>query len=155
MEADILMKNPYELPCNIAQTLNIIGDKWTLLILRQIMNGRRTYKEILDGLESIPTNLLSNRLKSLEDDKIIKTQLYHEHPPRYEYLLTQMGIDLADVFNSLIMWGDKHLKVCYKQLNHNVCGHKIEHRYYCPHCDEVVDKGQLKVTTPDHDDTID
>lgn len=146
------MKNPYEFPCNIAQTLNIIGDKWTLLILRQIMNGKKTYKEILDGLDGIPTNMLSNRLKSLEADGLVKTNLYSERPPRYEYNLTISGIDLTDVFNSLIMWGDKHLKVCYKELNHTDCGRKIVHQYYCPHCDEIIKNNQISVSPPDKDD---
>ncbi|MDF2474251.1 MAG: hypothetical protein K0R21_2033, partial [Anaerocolumna sp.] len=60
------MKNQYNLPCNIAQTLNIIGDKWTLLILRQLTTRHNTYKEIQEDLEGIPSNLLSERLKSLE-----------------------------------------------------------------------------------------
>ena len=70
------MKNLYNLPCNIAQTLNIIGDKWTLLILRQLMMGYNTYTEILQRLEGIPTNLLSHRLKSLEEDELIGSELY-------------------------------------------------------------------------------
>ena len=60
------MKNQYNLPCNIAQTLNIIGDKWTLLILCQIFKGNDTFNALLENLEGISTNLLSNRLKALE-----------------------------------------------------------------------------------------
>ncbi|HHT96788.1 MAG TPA: helix-turn-helix transcriptional regulator [Clostridiales bacterium] len=142
------MKNPYEIPCNIAQTLNIIGDKWTLLILRQIMKGKYTFKEILDGLDKIPTNLLSNRLKSLEADGIVVTKLYSKHPPRYEYNLTESGMDLVDVFNSLIIWGEKHLEKCYKQLNHIECGNKIIHSYYCPTCDMEVKREQIEVSEP-------
>ena len=97
------MKNLYDLPCNIAQTLNIIGDKWTLLILRQIMIGHDTYSEILQNLEGIPTNLLSDRLKSLAEDELISSELYQEHPPRYRYILTKGGMDLNDVFNSIIL----------------------------------------------------
>lgn len=143
------MKNLYNLPCNIAQTLNIIGDKWTLLILRKIMIGHTTYKAMQEGLDGIPTNLLSERLKSLEADGLIISELYQKHPPRYQYLLTQSGMDLADVFNSLIMWGEKHLKVCYKQLNHTQCGHKIEHQYYCPKCDQVVEREDITLCAPD------
>lgn len=143
------MKNLYNLPCNIAQTLNIIGDKWTLLILRKIMIGHTTYKEMQEGLDGIPTNLLSERLKSLEADGLIISELYQNHPPRYQYLLTQSGMDLADVFNSLIMWGEKHLKICYKQLNHTQCGYKIEHQYYCPKCDQVVEREDITLCAPD------
>ncbi|WP_313134946.1 winged helix-turn-helix transcriptional regulator [Anaerocolumna sp.] len=142
------MKNLYNLPCNVAQTLNIIGDKWTLLILRQIMIGRKTYKEMQEGLEGIPSNLLSERLKCLETDGLITTRLYQNHPPRYEYLLTDSGKDLGDIFYSIIMWGEKHLKVCYKQLTHSECGHKIVHQYFCPHCNKIIQEDEINVSAP-------
>lgn len=143
------MKNQYNLPCNIAQSLNIIGDRWTLLILRQISNGRDTYKSILENLEGIPSNLLSNRLKSLEEDKLITPVLYQSHPPRYKYVLTDSGKDLDDIFYSIILWGEKHLKKCYKELIHNSCNHSVNIQYYCPHCDEVVDKKEITVKRKD------
>ena len=137
------MKNIYNLPCNIAQTLNIIGDKWTLLILRQLMLGHDTYKEISDNLEGIPSNLLSNRLKCLEVDKLIASTLYLAHPPRYHYELTDSGKDFGDVFNSILLWGEKNLIRCNKQLTHSECGHKIELQYYCSHCGEAIDKEDI------------
>ena len=145
------MKNLYNLPCNIAQTLNIIGDKWTLLILRQLLIGHATYKEILDNLEGIPSNLLSDRLKCLEMDELITASLYQSHPPRYRYILTESGKDLGDVFNSIILWGDKNLKKCHKQLTHTDCGHKIELQYYCSHCAMTINKEALSVS----EDSID
>lgn len=144
------MKNLYNLPCNIAQTLNIIGDKWTLLILRQLMLGYDTYTEIQDRLEGIPSNLLSERLKCLEEDELITTQLYQAHPPRYRYLLTESGRDLSDVFNSIILWGERNLKKCHKKLTHSECGHKIELTYYCPHCDKTIKREEITVTDPDN-----
>lgn len=143
------MKNQYNIPCNIAQTLNLIGDKWTLLILRQIMNGHITYKEIQDHLEGIPSNLLSERLKCLEADELIVAELYQAHPPRYGYTLTESGLDLSDIFNSIIIWGEKHLQKCYKQLSHKECGHKIEQHYYCPSCNKEVDKSEISVKDMD------
>ena len=139
------MKNQYNMRCNIAQTLNIIGDKWSLLILHEIMIGNSTFKEMQDKLEGIPTNLLSERLKSLERDCLIESVLYQEHPPRYSYVMTESGRDLSDVFNSLIMWGEKHLKKCYKRLVHESCGHEVVHSYYCPECGEMVDPAKLCV----------
>lgn len=139
------MKNQYNIPCNIAQTLNIIGDKWTLLIIHEILLGACTYKEIHEKLEGIPTNLLSERLKNLEKDGLITLVLYQKHPPRYEYILTEASKDLTDVFHSLILWGEKYVKKCKKQLMHIECGHKVEQKYYCPHCGRVVEKEELHV----------
>lgn len=143
------MKNQYNLPCNIAQTLNIIGDKWSLLILHKLLMGHETFKELQEGLEGIPTNLLSNRLKSLESDNLIESTLYQEHPPRYKYSLTQSGNDLTDVFNSLIMWGEKHLKQCHKKIIHKECGHSVVQQYYCPHCESVIGSDEMMVKKED------
>jgi len=140
------MKNPYNFPCNIAQTLNIIGDKWTLLILHQLMIGHDTYKEIQENLEGIASNLLSDRLKCLETDGLISSFLYQAHPPRYRYVLTKSGEDLGDVFNSIILWGERNLKKCYKQLVHTDCGGRIEQQYYCSHCAKVIDKTEIGVS---------
>jgi DNA-binding HxlR family transcriptional regulator len=143
------LKNQYNLQCNIAQTLNIIGDKWSLLILHQLLIGHETYKELQDNLDKIPSNLLSGRLKDLENDELIEKKLYQSHPPRYSYYLTKKGYDLEDVFNSLILWGEKHLNVCYKRLSHSKCNHSVKHQYYCSHCDMVVDLDNLCVLEPD------
>lgn len=139
------MKNQYQLPCNIAQTLNLIGDRWTLLILHRIMNGIDTYKELQEQLEGIPSNLLSDRLKCLEADGLINSSLYQQHPPRYQYQLTESGKDLSDLFNSIVIWGEKHLKKCFKQLSHIDCGHRLELQYYCPHCNKSVSRDQICV----------
>lgn len=140
------MKNLYNLPCNIAQTLNIIGDKWTLLILRQLMMGHDTYKDIQEKLEGIPSNLLSERLKCLETDGLITCELYLAHPPRYRYVLTESGRALDDIFNSLMLWGDKYLKNCNKQLTHSKCGHRIEVQYYCRSCNKVIPKHEIGIS---------
>lgn len=143
------MKNQYNLPCNIAQTLNIIGDKWSLLILHQLFTGCETYKELQDNLEGIPSNLLSERLKSMEEDELIQRELYQFHPPRYKYLLTEKGYDLEDVFTALILWGEKHLNKCFKRLVHKECSHSVEHRYYCSQCDKILISKELSVQDPD------
>jgi DNA-binding HxlR family transcriptional regulator len=143
------MKNLYDLPCNIAQTLNIIGDKWTLLILRQIMMGQDTYSKMQQKLEGIPSNLLSNRLKCLEDDGLITSNLYQAHPPRYRYVLTDSGKDLSDVFNSIILWCERNLKKCHRKLIHSECGQKFKMTYYCPECDKNISQDDIIMTEPD------
>jgi len=133
------MKERYDLPCNIAQTLNIIGDRWTLLILHEILTGQTTFNQIKKSLSGISSKLLSDRLKYLEENELITSVLYSEHPPRYRYGLTPSGRDLEPVFNSILMWGTRHLKKCYKKLVHASCGHEVRPAYYCEHCGGNVD----------------
>ncbi|MEF3307753.1 helix-turn-helix domain-containing protein [Paenibacillus sp. GYB004] len=137
------MKERYDLPCNIAQTLNLIGDRWTLLIIHEIMIGNSTFNQIKSSLEGVSSRLLSERLKYLESAGLITSQLYSEHPPRYRYTLTSSGQNLEHVFHSMVLWGRQHLQKCYKKLIHESCGHEVEISYYCSHCNENV--SDLKV----------
>ena len=104
------MKSRYDLPCNIAQSLNIIGDRWTLLIIHEIFIGHTLFSEIKNGLTGISSNLLADRLKYLEEEGLIQSELYSRPPPRYRYTLTKSGEDLEHVFNALILWGHDHLE---------------------------------------------
>ena len=115
------------------------------------MLGYDTYSSIQERLEGIPSNLLSNRLKALEQDGLITAKLYQSHPPRYRYLLTESGRDLSDVFNSIILWGEKNLQKCHKKLTHSDCGHKIELTYYCPKCNKTINREDIVVTDSKHD----
>lgn len=132
------MKATYQLPCNIAQTLNIIGDRWTLLIIHEILIGNNSFSQIKKALDGISSNLLSDRLKYLEKSELITSSLYSEHPPRYRYELTESGKDLEDVFHALVIWGRKNLQKCYKKIIHEACNHEVDIAYYCPHCKENV-----------------
>jgi len=132
-------KNIYNLDCNIAQTLNIVGDRWSLMIIHEILVGKKTFNEIKQGLATISANVLSERLRQLEEDGLIVSNLYSAHPPRYEYELTESGRDMEMIFHAFILWGEKHLDKCYKSLKHTACGHEVELRHYCPHCESNVD----------------
>lgn len=124
------MKPRYDIPCNIAQSLNIIGDRWTLLIIHEILVGNTTFNEIKKSLNGISSNLLSDRLKYLEEEGLLTAELYSSHPPRYRYMLTESGEDLEHVFNSLVVWGSAHLKKCYKKLVDSETGDELEIAYY-------------------------
>lgn len=137
------MKDRYDLPCNIAQTLNIIGDRWTLLVMHEVLIGRDTFNEIKKALAGISSRLLSERLKFLEEAGLITSRLYSDHPPRYSYMATESGEALEHVFHALVLWGRDHLKKCYKKLVHASCGHEVQISYWCPHCEQQVD--DLKV----------
>lgn len=110
------MKNRYDLPCNIAQTLNILGDRWTLLIVHELLIGETYFNDIKLKLPGLSANVLSSRLKELEEAGIVQSELYVQHPPRYRYHLTKRGQDLEHVFNAMILWGTEHLNTCYKEI---------------------------------------
>jgi DNA-binding HxlR family transcriptional regulator len=132
------LKERYDLPCNIAQTLNLIGDRWTLLILHEMMVGHTTFNEIKNALKGLSSKLLSERLKSLEEMNLVESVLYSDHPPRYKYTLTKSGQDLEIVFHAMVLWGQKHLNKCYKKLVHRTCGHNVELVCYCEHCQTMT-----------------
>lgn len=95
--------------CPVANTLDIIGDRWTLLIVRDLFKGKKRYNEFLEAGERIPTNILANRLKTMEETGIIERKLYSEHPPRYEYALTENGEKFGEIVKMLYQWGNKNL----------------------------------------------
>lgn len=140
------MKKKYEIPCNIAQTLNIIGDRWTLLIVHEIFLGKKSYKELEEKLTGIATNLLSSRLKELEENGIIKAEVYQERPLRYCYSITDKGKDLREVFNAIILWGHEHLEVCFKKIVDKNTGDEVELRYYNPKTKKVLDYKDVEIT---------
>jgi DNA-binding HxlR family transcriptional regulator len=139
------MKPRYNLPCNIAQSLNIIGDRWTLLVIHEILNGNNLFNEIKKALDGISSNLLSERLKYLEEEGLVSAQLYSHHPPRYRYTLTKSGENLEHVFNSLIIWGSSNLKKCYKKLIDPTTGEEVEIAYISKKTGELVQ--DIKVLT--------
>jgi DNA-binding HxlR family transcriptional regulator len=137
------MKTRYDIPCNIAQSLNLIGDRWTLLVVHEILNGNTMFNEIKKALTGISSNLLSERLRYLEDEGLIKSELYSKHPPRFRYTLTKSGEDLEHVFNSLIIWGSSHLQKCYKQLIDPTTGDEVEIAYYSKKTGKLVENVEV------------
>ena len=96
-------------PCPIANLLELVGDKWTLLVIRDMLRGRKTYGELLDSPERIPTNILADRLKRLMDAGLISRSAYQERPTRYAYALTEKGASLGEVLIALARWGNAHI----------------------------------------------
>ncbi|MFI5267200.1 MAG: winged helix-turn-helix transcriptional regulator [Chloroflexota bacterium] len=95
--------------CPIARTLDLLGDKWTLLIVRELLRGKRRFRDIEAGLPGIPPNLLSDRLKVLEQAAIVTREYFRELPPRVEYSLTDRGSSLTPVLESIAEWGMQHM----------------------------------------------
>lgn len=95
--------------CPVANALDIVGDKWTLLVLRDLIFGKRLYKEFLDSPEKITTNILADRLKTMEQTGLITKKPYQTNPIRYEYLLTRKGKDLFPVIKEMVRWANKYI----------------------------------------------
>jgi DNA-binding HxlR family transcriptional regulator len=99
----------YDLKCPIARTLDIIGERWTVLILRDLLiSGPCRFQELQQSLPGVSPNTLSARLKTLEEHAIIVRKFYEEHPPRAEYLLTEKGRTLGPILKALMDWGQKY-----------------------------------------------
>jgi DNA-binding HxlR family transcriptional regulator len=94
--------------CPVACTLDVLGDRWSLLVVRDVMRGKRRFAEFLESPEGIPTNILAERLKRLTAKGVIRSQRYNEHPPRLEYLLTPKGEDLRPIMRAMVEWGIRH-----------------------------------------------
>ncbi len=103
------MPATYRSPCPIASALDVLGDKWTLIVLRTIFIGRHKYSELLAMPEGISTNILANRLALLESEGLVTKHAYQTNPPRHEYRLTHKGADLLPVLQALAYWSDVHI----------------------------------------------
>ena len=96
-------------PCALANSLDIVGDKWSLLVVRDLLHGKRTYGELADSPEHIPTNILAERLKRLESAGIVVATPYQERPMRHAYTLTPKGEALGEVLLAFVRWGKLHI----------------------------------------------
>lgn len=100
---------PYNQNCPVARTLDVIGDRWTLLIIRDLFLGNSRFSEFLESCRGIPPKVLSGRLKKLEQHGLVKRTIYSEHPLRAEYHLTEKGRTLLSVVKALGDWGFQHM----------------------------------------------
>jgi DNA-binding HxlR family transcriptional regulator len=96
--------------CPVARTLDLIGERWTILLLRDmLLHGPRRFQDFQTSLPGVAPNVLSARLKAMEDNGLVRRSLYSERPPRMEYLLTDKGKSLGPIVKAMRDWGDKHL----------------------------------------------
>lgn len=131
--------------CPIARTLDIVGEWWTLVIVRDALVGARRFDEFRRS--GIADNILSARLDLLVREGIFDRREYQEHPPRYEYLLTEKGRDLLPVILALARWGMKwtDTKALPPQILHTRCGSEIGLDLQCPVCGRSVPPGQIEL----------
>jgi DNA-binding HxlR family transcriptional regulator len=126
--------------CSVARALEAMGDRWTMLVIREAFLGTRRYEDYQRNL-GVARNVLADRLARLVDDGILRTHRYQERPDRFEYLLTEKGIDLWPVLVSLMKWGDRHAAPDGPPLLilHRGCGGEVNERFMCEKCGEPVD----------------
>ena len=124
--------------CSIAGTLGVVGDRWTLLIVRDVMLGVRRFDELQSDL-GVARNVLQTRLERLVGDGILERRRYQERPERFEYHLTEKGLDLWPVVVSLMHWGDAHAAPADGPavvLEHRSCGGAVDAHRTCVRCGE-------------------
>ena len=130
----------YNEHCTIARSLEIVGERWSLLILRQAFFGVKRFDQ-LQGSLGIARNILAKRLQTLVAAGILERHRYQDRPARYEYRLTERGRDLYPVVLALRTWGDKHATSHVGPpvtLIHKGCGNAMEGVVVCEHCGEPV-----------------
>jgi DNA-binding HxlR family transcriptional regulator len=122
----------------LADALQRVGDRWTLLVVAALLEGAKRFNELQDELEGIAPNVLSARLKLLSEQALLVARPYSERPPRFEYELTEAGRELAGALRLLADWGARGAGQP-EPLRHDVCGTALEARWWCPTCDAVLD----------------
>jgi DNA-binding HxlR family transcriptional regulator len=130
-------------PCSVAAALDILGERWSLLAVREISYGVHTFAKIA-AYTGASRDILADRLRKLESAGVIERQPYSEHPPRYEYHLTQAGRELFPVMLALREWGDKWAVACPLTATRHACGHLLEVDRVCRHCGEPVTRDTVQ-----------
>ena len=138
------MPRLYGQTCPVACSLDLLGERWTLLIVRDLLRGRGRFQELLDALPGIAPNVLSDRLKLLEEAGIVTRRFYSQHPPRAEYVLTEKGKELGVVVGALASWGARHAGSPAAPV-HTACGHRVDVVYQCPECEGPVSHDDVEM----------
>lgn len=123
----------------LAEAVARVGDRWTLLIVEALLEGPSRFGELVTRI-GIASNILSQRMKRLEQEALVIANAYSERPRRYEYELTEAGRELAGALRLLADWGARHSEEA-EPIRHSACGTPLEARWYCPTCAEQVGGG--------------
>jgi len=133
-------------PCSVARTLSIIGDRWTLLVIRDCFLGTRCFEDFQKQLK-VTRHLLSDRLRKLVDRGILEKVTYTEHSRRFEYRLTEKGVDLFPIIMAIVRWGDQWMAeegappIEYEHVN---CGKKMKAVLCCSECHEEIQAKKIR-----------
>jgi DNA-binding HxlR family transcriptional regulator len=123
----------------LAAALERVGDRWSLLVIEALLDGSRRFGELSEQVAGIAPNILSERLKRLESERIVRATPYSERPPRFTYALTDEGFELAGVLRLLADWGARG-SAHAEPMRHAACGTPVEARLWCPTCSRAVEE---------------
>src|SRR3954469_6318267 len=131
--------------CSVARALEVVGERWSLLVLRDAFLGVRRFDDFQRSL-GVARNVLQSRLARLVDEGVLERRLYQERPPRHEYRLTEKGVDLWPVIVALMKWGDRHV---YPDgppvvIEHRHCGGQVDDRRVCPRCGKALEARDVR-----------
>ena len=133
------MNDDFRSNCPVAMTLDIVGDRWTLIVLRDLLGGKMRFSQFLESPERIATNVLTDRLKFLVREGVFVAVPYKERPLRVNYFLSEKGLALFPFFQALLQWGDKWCgdgSGPPMLLTHTSCSHLLEGEVRCNQCNE-------------------
>jgi DNA-binding HxlR family transcriptional regulator len=140
----------HEANCPVARGVAVLGERWTLVILREAFKGARRFDDYLHGT-GIARNILTDRLRTLVDHGILERRPYAEHAARTlnEYRLTTKGHELYPILVTLMEWGARHEGVTPFELTHRSCGHRTHPHYVCSECGEPIHAREISARTAD------
>jgi DNA-binding HxlR family transcriptional regulator len=141
-----MLNNSYEnQTCSIAAALEVVGERWSLLIVRNVFLGLRRFDEMQDNL-GVARNVLQTRLTRLLDAGVLEKRLYCERPPRYEYRLTDKGLDLWPTIVALMQWGDRYAAPAGPPvvLEHRGCGGALDEHRVCERCGKALEVSEAR-----------
>lgn len=137
----------------LTEAVTAVGDRWSLLVVNALLPGAKRFKELIEAIDGLAPNVLSNRLKQLEANRIVIAEPYSQRPLRHAYRLTASGNELAGVLRLLAQWAAHQPQgvdaddvatdtgaAAPATLTHHACGTPLEARWYCPTCGEVTDE---------------
>jgi DNA-binding HxlR family transcriptional regulator len=135
-----------ELNCSLFRAMDVLGDRWTMLVLREAFMGVRRFTEMQRDL-GVARNVLADRLNVLVDAGVLERRQYQDRPVRYEYRLTKMGRDLQPALLTLMHWGDTYLSPDGPPalVKHETCGHLTTPKLVCEHCDGEITTRNVKL----------
>ena len=125
----------------LAAALERVGDRWSLLVIEALLDGPKRFGELSEAVAGIAPNILSDRLRRLEGERIVHATPYSERPPRFTYALSAEGLELAGVLRLLADWGARGSRHA-EPMRHGLCGTPMEARLWCATCARAVDESE-------------